>query len=148
MMGCLRTWQSAADFYFLPYMYKSRHSFSCGAWFCLKFYCILILNSVFVVVLAALTWPKAKNLVVERLTVYSTQYSIFPSFRKGLFVSDLYLISAGWDAPSFATLPITVITNFEVCLRSEEETVEKHCAQPCTLWNHENISYWLDWELK
>lgn len=31
---------------FLPYVDESKYSFSYAIWFCLKFYCMLILNSV------------------------------------------------------------------------------------------------------
>ena len=56
--------------------------------------------SVFVVVFAGLMWPKAENLVVERLTVCSTRYIIFPfpSGRVYLFLICILSAQVGYPA--------------------------------------------------
>lgn len=81
MMDCWGTWQSAADFYFLSYMCtRANTHFPMVldfAWNLTWNFTVFWYWTLFAVVLAGLTWPKAENLV-ERLIVYSTQYTIFP----------------------------------------------------------------------
>lgn len=91
VLGCLRTWQTVAA-YFVPYVDESKYSFSYGIWFCLKFYCILILNSVCSSTCRANMAQSRKPCGRKDHCVFHITYQTFFSFRKGLFL--IFVLSA------------------------------------------------------